>query len=88
MTCKVRPALASLRDVDLVVVFAEPTPIELIRLLQPDVLVKGADYSRDQVVGADAVDSWGGRVLLAKLEVGNSTTDTIARARRGGGEGP
>jgi D-beta-D-heptose 7-phosphate kinase/D-beta-D-heptose 1-phosphate adenosyltransferase len=80
--------LASLADVDLVVVFAEPTPIELIRLLQPDVLVKGADYSRDQVVGADAVDSWGGRVLLAKLEVGNSTTDTIARARRGGGEGP
>ncbi|MDP6704806.1 MAG: D-glycero-beta-D-manno-heptose-7-phosphate kinase [Alphaproteobacteria bacterium] len=80
--------LASLADVDLVVVFAEPTPIELIRLLQPDVLVKGADYSRDQVVGADAVESWGGRVLLAELEVGNSTTDTIARARRGGGEGP
>ncbi|MCS6921966.1 MAG: D-glycero-beta-D-manno-heptose-7-phosphate kinase [Elioraea sp.] len=73
--------LASLADVDLVTIFDEDTPIELIRLLRPDVLVKGADYTLEQVVGADLVRSWGGRVLLADLLPGNSTTATIARLR-------
>jgi D-beta-D-heptose 7-phosphate kinase/D-beta-D-heptose 1-phosphate adenosyltransferase len=71
--------LAALGDVDLVVVFGEDTPLELIRALEPDVLVKGADYTEDAVVGADMVKARGGRVLLATLVDGQSTTGTIAR---------
>ncbi|MFQ3622188.1 MAG: D-glycero-beta-D-manno-heptose-7-phosphate kinase [Acetobacteraceae bacterium] len=73
--------LASLADVDLVTVFEEDTPEALIALLRPDLLVKGADYTLDRVVGADLVRSWGGRVMLADLLPGNSTTATIARLR-------
>lgn len=73
--------LASLETVDLVVLFGEETPRELIEAVRPDVLVKGADYSIDQVVGADFVQSYGGRVVLANLEVGFSTSNTIARMR-------
>jgi D-beta-D-heptose 7-phosphate kinase/D-beta-D-heptose 1-phosphate adenosyltransferase len=71
--------LASLADVDLVVPFAEDTPLALLELLRPDVLVKGADYRIDQVVGAREVQGWGGRVLLAELADGHSTSGTIAR---------
>lgn len=71
--------LASLAGVDLVVIFTEDTPLRLIKALRPDVLVKGSDYRLDQVVGADLVPGWGGRVLLARLEPGHSTTATIAR---------
>jgi len=71
--------LASLADVDAVVVFEEDTPIDLIRSLKPDVLVKGADYTVDEVVGADDVKSWGGEVVLAELLDGHSTTETIRR---------
>jgi D-beta-D-heptose 7-phosphate kinase / D-beta-D-heptose 1-phosphate adenosyltransferase len=71
--------MASLAPVDLVVLFDEDTPFELIRTLRPDVLVKGADYSIDQVVGADLVQGWGGTVLLVELQVGHSTTGTIRR---------
>jgi D-beta-D-heptose 7-phosphate kinase/D-beta-D-heptose 1-phosphate adenosyltransferase len=71
--------LSSLGDVDAVVVFGEDTPESLIAALTPDVLVKGADYSVDQVVGADIVTSRGGKVLLAKLMPGHSTTGTIAK---------
>lgn len=74
--------LASLAAVDAVVVFEEDTPIELIREIRPDVLVKGADYSVDQVVGGDFVQSYGGRVMLAELVDGFSTTATIARLAR------
>ncbi len=74
--------LASLATVDLVVVFDEETPLALIEAVRPDVLVKGADYSIDQVVGADLVRGYGGKVLLAKLTPGHSTTDTIARIAR------
>ncbi len=74
--------LASLAHVDMVVVFDAETPVELIRELRPDVLVKGADYSHDQVVGVDIVESYGGRVLLAKIVPGYSTTAMIARAVR------
>lgn len=73
--------LASLSTVDLVTVFEEDTPIELIKLLRPDVLVKGADYTVDQVVGGDLVQEWGGVVKLAELLPGNSTTATVARMR-------
>jgi D-beta-D-heptose 7-phosphate kinase / D-beta-D-heptose 1-phosphate adenosyltransferase len=71
--------LASLAAVDLIVVFEEDTPIELIRAIRPNVLVKGADYRLDEVVGADIVKRGGGEVLLAKLMPGYSTTATIAR---------
>ncbi|MDR3436992.1 D-glycero-beta-D-manno-heptose-7-phosphate kinase [Telmatospirillum sp.] len=71
--------LASLAAVDLVVIFEEDTPRELIAALHPDVLVKGADYTVDQVVGADLVQGWGGKVVLAELAPGHSTTATIAR---------
>lgn len=74
--------LASLATVDLVVIFAEDTPIELIKVMRPDVLVKGADYSVSTVVGADFVQSYGGRVLLAELAPGHSTTATLARMGR------
>jgi D-beta-D-heptose 7-phosphate kinase/D-beta-D-heptose 1-phosphate adenosyltransferase len=75
--------LAALAPVDLVVPFAEHTPIELIRALRPDVLVKGADYTVETVVGADLVQSYGGRVLLAELSAGHSTTATIGRMAGG-----
>ena len=75
--------LASLASVSRVVVFGEDTPLTLIEALKPDVLVKGADYTVDQVVGADVVQAYGGKVVLAELSPGHSTTATIARL--GGG---
>ena len=71
--------LASMADVDMVVIFEEDTPIDLIQSILPDVLVKGADYTVQTVVGSDIVIGNGGRVLLASLEDGFSTTNTIAR---------
>jgi D-beta-D-heptose 7-phosphate kinase/D-beta-D-heptose 1-phosphate adenosyltransferase len=71
--------LASLATVDRVVLFDQDTPRELLEQLRPDVLVKGADYTVDQVVGADLVQGYGGKVILADLKNGYSTTDTIAR---------
>jgi D-beta-D-heptose 7-phosphate kinase/D-beta-D-heptose 1-phosphate adenosyltransferase len=71
--------MASLAPADLVVLFDEDTPLGLIQALRPDVLVKGADYRLDQVVGADLVQSWGGKVLLVDLQAGHSTTGTIRR---------
>ncbi len=73
--------LASLASVDLVCMFEEDTPIELIKRLRPDVLIKGADYTRETVVGAELVESWGGSVALAELLPGHSTTATLARLR-------
>ncbi len=74
--------LSSLAAVDMVVVFDQDTPRDLIAELRPEVLVKGADYRLDQVVGADIVQSYGGKVLLADLIAGHSTTATIARMAR------
>ena len=71
--------MASLASVDLVVLFDQDTPYEMIGALHPDVLVKGADYTIDQVIGADLVRGWGGDVVLAELEKGHSTTGTIRR---------
>ncbi len=73
--------LASLAPVDGVVLFDEDTPMRLIETLRPDVLIKGADYDEDQVVGAGFVKSYGGRVVLAELAPEHSTTDTINRIR-------
>jgi D-beta-D-heptose 7-phosphate kinase/D-beta-D-heptose 1-phosphate adenosyltransferase len=72
--------LASLKSVDAVVIFGEDTPLALIDALEPDVLVKGADYSVETVVGADLVRRRGGRVVLAELVPGHSTTETLKRA--------
>jgi D-beta-D-heptose 7-phosphate kinase / D-beta-D-heptose 1-phosphate adenosyltransferase len=71
--------LAAMEAVDFVAVFEEPTPIKLIEAIRPDVLVKGNDYRKDEVVGADLVESYGGRVHLAGLREGFSTTNTIKR---------
>jgi len=73
--------LAALACVDCVVLFEEDTPLELIRALRPDVLVKGADYGRDQIVGADDVEGWGGRVVRVPLVPRKSTTDLVRRLR-------
>jgi len=73
--------LASLASVDLVVIFDEDTPLDLLNAIRPDVLIKGADYTHDNVVGATLVESWGGRVMLAELLPGHSTTATVKRLR-------
>ncbi|MEK9672164.1 MAG: bifunctional D-glycero-beta-D-manno-heptose-7-phosphate kinase/D-glycero-beta-D-manno-heptose 1-phosphate adenylyltransferase HldE [Rhodospirillaceae bacterium] len=76
--------LASLASVDAVVLFADDTPEKLIKAVKPDVLVKGADYRIDQVVGRDIVEAAGGRIVLAELSPGHSTTATIRRLAGGG----
>jgi D-beta-D-heptose 7-phosphate kinase/D-beta-D-heptose 1-phosphate adenosyltransferase len=73
--------LAALEAVDLVVVFEEDTPLELIKRVRPDVLVKGADYKREEVVGLDVVEASGGDVILVELVPGHSTTAIVERAR-------
>jgi D-beta-D-heptose 7-phosphate kinase / D-beta-D-heptose 1-phosphate adenosyltransferase len=73
--------LAALEAVDLVVVFEEDTPLELIKRVRPAVLVKGADYRREDVVGREAVEATGGDVILVDLVPGHSTTAIVERAR-------
>jgi D-beta-D-heptose 7-phosphate kinase/D-beta-D-heptose 1-phosphate adenosyltransferase len=72
--------LAGLEAVDAVVVFDEPTPLQLMIALRPDVIVKGGDYIADQIVGATEVRSWGGRVKIVPFVGGFSTSALIARA--------
>jgi rfaE bifunctional protein nucleotidyltransferase chain/domain len=72
--------LAALAAVDAVVVFDEPTPLELMVALQPDVIVKGGDYVAEEIVGAREVKSWGGRVKIMPFVDGFSTTKLIAKA--------
>lgn len=71
--------LSALESVDMVVVFAEDTPLDLIRAIRPDVLVKGGQYKLEEVVGYDVVMSYGGKILRADMEEGFSTTNTIAK---------
>jgi D-beta-D-heptose 7-phosphate kinase/D-beta-D-heptose 1-phosphate adenosyltransferase len=71
--------LAGLEAVDYLTVFNETTPLELIRAVRPDVLVKATDYHRDEVVGGDFVESYGGRVHLAALREGLSTSRLLQR---------
>jgi D-beta-D-heptose 7-phosphate kinase/D-beta-D-heptose 1-phosphate adenosyltransferase len=71
--------LAALESVDLVVSFEEDTPLELVKALRPDVIVKGGDYATGTIVGAKEVESWGGRVVVVPLTPGHSTTSTIER---------
>jgi len=73
--------LAALEAVDLVVVFAQDTPLELIKKVRPTVLVKGGDYRREEVVGHDIVEAMGGEILLVDLVPGYSTTRLVDRSR-------
>ncbi|TYP00059.1 D-beta-D-heptose 7-phosphate kinase/D-beta-D-heptose 1-phosphate adenosyltransferase [Geothermobacter ehrlichii] len=71
--------LAALDSVDYIVVFDEDTPIELIRALRPDILVKGGDYAPEEVVGREFVESYGGRLELVTFEAGKSTTAIVEK---------
>jgi len=73
--------LAALEAVDLVAVFDQDTPLKLIQRVRPKVLVKGADYSRSQVIGREVVEAQGGEVVLVPLVPGHSTSATIKRSR-------
>ena len=73
--------LAALGMVDAVVIFGEDTPLETVRALRPDVLVKGGDYTEATIVGAPDVRSWGGDVVVIPLTPGQSTTSIINRLR-------
>ncbi len=73
--------LSALEPVDLVLVFDEPTPAEVIAALQPDVLVKGADWAADAIVGRDTVEARGGRVVRVDVEAGHSSSLLIEKAR-------
>ena len=75
--------LAGLDMVDAVVLFDEDTPADVIRAVQPDILVKGADWPADQIVGRDTVEARGGRVVRVPLEEGYSTTGIVERIRAG-----
>ncbi|MBT3279025.1 MAG: D-glycero-beta-D-manno-heptose 1-phosphate adenylyltransferase [Phycisphaerales bacterium] len=74
--------LAALACIDCVVLFDEDTPLELLCHLQPDVLVKGADYTKAEVVGATEIESWGGEVRLVDLVEGRSTTSLIEKSKQ------
>ena len=80
--------LAALESVDYVVLFDEDTPVDLLRALKPDILVKGADYALDDVVGRDVVESYGGKVALIDLVPGFSTTSIVESILRGHGRDP
>ena len=74
--------LASLACVDAVTIFDAPTPAAIIAVVQPDVLVKGADWAADAIVGRDIVEARGGRVVLATIEPGWSTSSILEKVRR------
>jgi rfaE bifunctional protein nucleotidyltransferase chain/domain len=74
--------MASLLFVDAVVLFSEDTPYELIKLVQPDILVKGDDYTPDTIVGADIVKAKGGEVKTVSLVKGYSTTNIVAKIKK------
>ena len=74
--------LASLEMVDYVTVFSQPDPAEVIRALQPNVLVKGGDWTQDQIIGKDTVESHGGKVVTLPFLPGHSTAKIIERIRR------
>jgi D-beta-D-heptose 7-phosphate kinase/D-beta-D-heptose 1-phosphate adenosyltransferase len=73
--------VAALAAVDCVVLFDDATPLAVIQRLRPDVLVKGADYTRAAIVGGDEVEGWGGRVVRVPLVEGRSTTELLRKLR-------
>jgi len=76
--------LAAIESVDLVVIFPEDTPLNLVKHLRPDVIVKGGDYAEESIVGAAEVKSWGGRVVVVPLTPGHSTTAIIRKLNEDG----
>jgi D-beta-D-heptose 7-phosphate kinase/D-beta-D-heptose 1-phosphate adenosyltransferase len=74
--------LAALACVDAVAIFDEPTPAEIIRAVQPDILVKGADWAEDAIVGRDTVEARGGRVVRMPIEAGWSTTAIVEKIKK------
>jgi rfaE bifunctional protein nucleotidyltransferase chain/domain len=74
--------LEALECVDAVVLFEEDTPAGIIKAIQPDILVKGADWAEDAIVGRDTVEARGGRVVRVPIEQGFSTTEIIRKIRR------
>jgi D-beta-D-heptose 7-phosphate kinase/D-beta-D-heptose 1-phosphate adenosyltransferase len=74
--------LSALESVERVVIYDEDTPIEVVRALRPDVLVKGADWAADAIVGRAEVEALGGRVVRVALVPGRSTSELVARIRR------
>jgi D-beta-D-heptose 7-phosphate kinase/D-beta-D-heptose 1-phosphate adenosyltransferase len=74
--------LAALEAVDLVAIFDEDTPLELIRRVRPQVLVKGGDYAKDQVVGREIVEAGGGEVVIVDTLPGRSTTGLVERSKK------
>lgn len=74
--------LASLLVTDAIIIFGEPTPLELITAIRPDVLVKGGDYTIDQIVGAREVIAYGGRVVINPVVQGYSTTGLIDKIKK------
>ena len=78
--------MAALSAIDAVVVFDHDTPVDLIRDIKPDILVKGADYTIEQIVGADLVLAYGGQVLTCDLVPGRSTTKLADTIRKGENE--
>ena len=76
--------LTALRLVDAVIIFDQDTPIDLIKAINPDVLVKGGDWSEDRIVGSQHVRSYGGDVRSLKLVDGFSTTALVEKIRHGG----
>jgi len=75
--------LLALESVDAVAIFDEDTPAEIIKSVQPDVLVKGADWGADNIVGRDTIEARGGRVVRMRLSEGYSTSDILRRVRAG-----
>jgi rfaE bifunctional protein nucleotidyltransferase chain/domain len=73
--------IAALACVDLATVFDEDTPLQIVRALQPDVLVKGADWADGTIVGADVVEARGGRVMRVPLAAGYSTSNLVEKVR-------
>jgi len=74
--------IAGLESVDYVVLFKEDTPLKIIKILKPDILVKGSDWNKKSIVGGDFVSSYGGRVVTIQLTKGRSTTNLIRKIAR------
>ena len=74
--------LAALEFVDFITIFSEPTPLELINHLKPDILIKGGDWAEDKVVGRDEVKKWGGHVAIIPEVEGKSTTNIVEKIKK------
>ena len=74
--------LAALEFIDFVIIFPELTPLELINYLKPDIIIKGADWPENKVVGGDNVKKWGGRVILIPIVEGKSTTNIVEKIKK------